>query len=782
MIVALWVLALLQGGAPRATAGVDRTKLTVGDLLTLTIRVRTSGSDAVVFQPPSLAGFAIVKTSEVTNVSVAETTGAVRTTTRRMTLRAERPGATVIGPVRVRQGIAEVATHAIAVTIDRAVGPEAALSPRARALVQRAPPPVRNDQVSMAILVPADTVTVGEQLDVVVAAWFPRDLRLRLRGQPRITLPVPIGGWAYPEERPDTPVASDPVRGRAMDLYVVHSVVFPLEAGRLMIPPASVEYGVPVSFSIFSREERYALHTDSLPIAVLAPPVTGRPSGEEIVQGSGFTLSLAVATPDIRVGEPVTVSATLRGVGNAALWPAPALRWPTGFRAYPAETDVSLEPEDGLVAGTKTFSYLVVSDSAGAFVLPEIRYAFYDVAARRYGIARTAPQSVTVLAGVEPHASRALPPLLPSGGDSWPGFVADWLGPWGWVAIAAGPPLVVLLAFARRRRAGPAVPTPAARALSRLGMLERQFQTLLASHVPNLTTRDGDSLGRALRAAGIERAVADHVMRLRDRLRAARYGPRGVGDGAELAAELEQVLRALGAERGDGGGRRRRRLLAVIGCAALFVVRGVEAQRLDAEALYRAGALRAASDSFAARAAADPGDPAHWYNLGATLYRAGEDGKAVAAWTLAARLAPRNGTIERARRSIPEPDQASEELLAVGPVTPTEWAIATALCWISLWAAILSRRRRPVTLLLASLTVVSAWCGTAEWRGRRRPVAVVIGAATPVQVAPYGSASAGASLDAGAAVLVVRRYGRWLEVARPDGIHGWVQRSAVVPL
>src|SRR2546426_8916806 len=77
----------------------------------------------------------------------------------------------------------------------------------------------------------------------------------------------------------------------------------------------------------------------------------------------------------------------------------------------------------------------------------------------------------------------------------------------------------------------------------------------LASHVPDARARDGDGLARALRAAGVESAVADHVMRLRDRLRAARYGPCGLGDAAELAAELPQVLRVLGAEP---AGRRRR--------------------------------------------------------------------------------------------------------------------------------------------------------------------------------------------------------------------------------
>src|SRR5207248_3130340 len=80
----------------------------------------------------------------------------------------------------------------------------------------------------------------------------------------------------------------------------------------------------------------------------------------------------------------------------------------------------------------------------------------------------------------------------------------------------------------------------------------REFLNVLKSYVSDPFARDGDGLARALRAAGVDNAVADHVKRLRDRLRAARYGPRGLGDAAELAAEVEQVLRVLGAEASVG--------------------------------------------------------------------------------------------------------------------------------------------------------------------------------------------------------------------------------------
>src|SRR5207247_9422057 len=100
----------------------------------------------------------------------------------------------------------------------------------------------------------------------------------------------------------------------------------------------------------------------------------------------------------------------------------------------------------------------------------------------------------------------------------------------------------------------------------RRGRRGHAFRPGPGSHGPDAGARDGAGLARARRAAGVESAVADHVMRLRDRLRAARYGPRGLGDAAELAAELAQVLKVLDAEP---AGRRRRVAWRGGGTAAL---------------------------------------------------------------------------------------------------------------------------------------------------------------------------------------------------------------------
>src|SRR5439155_11516851 len=136
-----------------------------------------------------------------------------------------------------------------------------------------------------------------------------------------------------------------------------------------------------------------------------------RRANDRRVTAQECAVEVAVQPPEARVGEPLDATATVSGVGNVALWPEPVIHWPVGFRVYPGEGTVRVEPRGGRMAGRKTFHYLVVPDSVGSFLLPEIRYAYYDFAAGDYTAARAPPRALAVAQGAEPRAARPLPPL-----------------------------------------------------------------------------------------------------------------------------------------------------------------------------------------------------------------------------------------------------------------------------------------------------------------------------------------------------------------------------------
>jgi hypothetical protein len=776
----LLVLGLLQGSQPALTASVDHAHVRVGDQLTLTIQARSRSTEALTLLLPGLTGFTMVGSREATQVSFGGTGGPERVTIRELALQAERPGRLVIGSITAVQGSWRARTAPIAITVDSGVL-ATTTSQITRALLAAAPPPARTDQVSLTLVVSRDTISTGAQLDVVAAAWFPRTVRNQLTRDPLLALPTPVGAWGYPPDGPAGVAASRQVRGQWMDLFVIHQTLFPLAGGRLVLPPATLDYALPVTASILTREERYALTSDSLVIAVQPLPTEGRPADDRGAVGRGLSLSLAVDSTPARVGEPLQVTVTVAGIGNVTLWPEPEISWPASLHAYAGEEETQIVPQDGTIAGAKAVRYLVVPDSTGSILIPEVRYPFFDPGTRAYAVARVPPRTLSVGPGLGIASSRATLPLLSPRSPDWATAMTREAWPWGWLVIVFAPPFVVLLARAlSRTRPEAAEPVPARVSATRLGKLERDFQGMLVAYVADAEGRDGDALAAALRAAGLERAVADHVVRLRDRLRAARYGPHGTADQAELAEELTQVLKVLGAEPASAGSARRHvRILTVLALGALAPA--ARAQVSSPEALYRAGALRAAADGFAARAARNPEDAATWYDLGAASYRAGADGRAAAAWARAARLAPRDAAIRHARALLSAPDLASEDLLSVGPLTRWEWAALAGACWMLWWASLLLSRRR-LSFVLALAVLGAAGFGGYEWWRMSRAIVVVVEAPAPVRSAPFGEASAASSLPAGAAALVVQAYGGWVEVSRPDGVRGWILESEVMRL
>src|SRR3989442_5113615 len=123
--------------------------------------------------------------------------GRVRTMTGDLRLNPQRPGTLVTGPVRVRRGIREIAPPPLTVTVDSAAtGLATAVSPIARRLIEAAPPPAHNDRVALSLILPGDSVLVGQQLDLIAAAWFPRELRTRLGYPPILSLQTAEGTWS----------------------------------------------------------------------------------------------------------------------------------------------------------------------------------------------------------------------------------------------------------------------------------------------------------------------------------------------------------------------------------------------------------------------------------------------------------------------------------------------------------------------------------------------------------------------------------------------------------
>jgi hypothetical protein len=771
VISLLLALALVQGTGPSLEATVDEERVSVGEDLRYTLRAVSHSPLPMHVTIAPFTGLEIVSRSERSEVSMGH--GPTRTTVLEVRLRAVRPGRWQLGPARAMQGRDTVEAPAVIVDVTASRAATAStLSPRLRGLLDRARPPVAG-QAAVDLIVSAHSVRVGEQVDVVTAAWFPRDLRLQLRRPPTLQPPVIDGVWSYPQATPAGIAATRSIGGRWYDLFVAHQVVFPLLPGTVVVPRATLKYSTPVALQFFSQEERYALSSKAATLTVAALPEAGRPAGFSGAIGAGLSLERRVSPQVARVGEGVMVELALSGEGNTALWPAPDLHWAPGARAYSDKVEERVGVTEGRVGGAKTFRYLVVPDSAGTLTLPAVSYPYFDLAAGHYLAAALPGAAIPVSPGGGATSSTALPPPLmhPRG----PGL--DWrlgraLPNWAWLLVLVAPPMLVALRrrihLPRRRRG--------AAPLGDLRAAEEELEAVVRTLVPDPERRTGAGLAAAVRAAGADSALAMRIAAVRERLLARRYGPSAGGpEDAALAGEARDIATRLGGSLRGWTGRG----VAAVPIALALWSSGLLAQAPSPEALYEQGSLSAAADEFAHRAEREPVVAAHWYNLGAAYYRLGQDGRARAAWLQARRLAPRSSSVAQALRMTPPPDATSARWSWTPPVSAEELLVLGALGWIAGWLGWTLRplvRERWLILLVFSAATLGAGLALRSWL--REPLAIVLNRST-LRLSPHGLAPSIAALESGSAVRILRRSPGWVMVEAPGSQRGWLADEAV---
>ncbi len=772
-IVAL--MALQQLGV---TAAIDRDRVLLGEPITLTIRVQAVGTLPVQIIDPVLSGLELQGSREQTHVSLEGNT-TTRLTVREISLIPRRVGLATIGSVVVHVGDSTVATDQMTFSVAASGVPRSSgLDPRVMAFLQEQRPPAEaDDAVLIDLRALSDTLILGDQLDVIVTAWFPRAIRSRLRAPPQLQPPQVEGVWAYQRDALGVRAMSRRVDEVWYDLYVHHQALFPLRSGPLPVGPASVSYNLPVSFSFLSRELRHEVPSGSLLVHVAEQPTTGRPAQFEGAAGDDLRFSVTASRNQLAIGDASLVTVTLAGRGNVALWPEPGLAWPVGVRAYPEDVTVELQPDGGLIAGSKIFRYLVVVDSVGTHRIPTPSYSYFDLATQRYLTLRA--QSLDIIArGVttsivaEPESRRQ---LLGLRDRRFGARTVAAMPRWAWVVIVLLPPLIVFLTRVRPRVRQRAHRTR--RPIeSELARLTGRLQASLDDVIPEAHARDRHELADALRAAGVDGSLATHAAQVRDRLWQVGYGPDSIVDADELAAEVQEVFKALVGHRAKRE-RSSARIVAMVLCA-LCAAHSAGAQ--TPERLYAADAIQAAADSFEVRAAAEPWNAAHWYNFGSSLARLGDDVRARAAWLRAARLEPRHRQI----RDAVDESGAADPFSAhdwISPVTPAEAILLAAALWVLGWLLVALRVAKVYSLGVLVLALAVGGFGGYVHRIYAIPFALIGVAETPVRVAPYRSADERLVLNRGSAVVILRARGNWLLTERA-GTRGWLLRSEVVPL
>jgi tetratricopeptide (TPR) repeat protein len=760
----------------------------------MSLAVSAPGTVAPRVLMPPLAPFELLRTSSRPNVSQSAG-GPTIMVEHKYVVTTDRVGSFTIPPFEAHLGGAVARSRPLRIEVQ--AGREEGTVPT---VVTRAQIDTSLDVNFRALAMP-ETVFVGQQANYEVAVFLSETVRDRLRRNPTFFPPDMQSMLAY-----DLPVVKgDPPRRRVgrrcFDALVYQRAVFPLLAGRFVVPPAQLVYALSLTPSFFSREESHELRTDSAVIVAIDPPSAFRPADFTGAVGA-LRVAARLDTTASRVGDPITLSVRVEGTGNVKLFPRPTVTVPWGTLVAGDER-VRVDTTARRIRGSKEFDWILTPHHAGELEVPPVRYTFFNPDGRRYETAVANPLRVSVTPGVSAGADTAATERALA-------IRTVYRGPLGrplyarseyWLLLAAAP-LPALLFGARTRKRVRTPTTNRRRKLRAVAAdrtagargLRRAFTTALGDRLgvsPEALSRAG-ALDRVLRHAGVPAGLAAETEAFLRKLDESAYAadgtlPEGAGKRAvELYARVD--AEALRPWELSGGAALALVAALSVGFAGGLVAAGPE----EAVELFGTGVRAYESRDYAAAQRAfrtvvrqEPRAPDAWANFGTASWAARDTARAVLGWQRALRLEPLAGDV-RGRLA----DLRDETLTSAGfvpPVTLNLLAIALATCWWGTWiaAAVRIRRRsgsRRSALMFALATVVVALAAVHQAERLSARDLVVVQTGGPLAVSPALGADRAGNAEVGEVARARAFHGVWSRVVLDGGRSGWIESSRLISL
>lgn len=805
-LLALLSLLAGQAGEVEIDAALNRHVARVGETVLLTVTIRAPGVYSPEIEDPRLPGFEVLATADRSTFRFTSL-GALREFSREYTLRVQRPGPLTVPPITISVDGTLYESEALRLTVeDESLGAQVppGLTPRPE------------EEVAVRLWFEPDTAYVGQQITLTVAAFFDSSVRSRLQRQPEYRAPDVQGVWTA--DLPGTPQPErHVVDRREYFVQVYRRAIFPLSPGVVRIPPAAVIYEV--RRGLIYAPETFQVESSPATIVVRPWPSEGVPEGFAGAVGR-YETEIWFDRSDLRAGEAVNLVLEVEGSGNMNALARPDLPEIPGVRVYEGGEDAEVQLRGSEFAGHKRFSWVLVPERPGQYVLPALRFPYFDPRAGTYQVARTEPVSLlvesTAAAALAGDASGGAPiRFIKDQPAGQPPALHGEPAFWGAAAI----PLLVALGvlvlgrLGARRPARPAAPRPQARGRALRGLRalaessDPAFLTDLRAAVlawlagrlraPELTGRGLAQVQHALEDAGVPPNVALEVIDLLEECARKRYS-QGPSDRGESRALLQRAERLLALVDREAISERRLRAGAGRGVALslLVLVASASAGPLAAQgrpadpagrwfeggvAAYSRGDYAQAAELFERVRSVRSRDPNVLYNLGNAYYELDQPGKAVAYWIRSLRLRPRDRDARYNLRTAIGDDPVVGGALPPLPLSFGELAMIFAALWFGGFLALLAWmrwRRGHVALIGVAALTLAALCAVLIFFPRS-DYAVIAGADSVLRAGPVRQSEIVSAPPPGTGYVVREARGDWLQVTRGNDVEGWIERDRV---
>lgn len=191
-------------------------------------------------------------------------------------------------------------------------------------------------------------------------------------------------------------------------------VLFPQKSGEIVIP--SIEFDAVAAMEtrmqgannpfdlFFNGGSRYIDVKKKLRTVPLKLNVNALPSGKPVGFSGGvgrFNVKSSLSTNELKANEAVTLRLVISGVGNMKLIKTPEIEFPESFELYDPKIENRFKLTSSGFQGEKIIEYLAIPRHAGEFIIPSLKFSYFDTESKEYKTIDTESYTLKVAKGKE---------------------------------------------------------------------------------------------------------------------------------------------------------------------------------------------------------------------------------------------------------------------------------------------------------------------------------------------------------------------------------------------
>ncbi len=252
------------------------------------------------------------------------------------------------------------------------------------------------------LVVPKESAYVGEQIPIELRFYF--NQRIQYQPYPQGQYPIIDGEGFVTKKYPEPSEKQFELNGRPYRVVVYKTALTGVKPGKLELQSANQSFLVSTPFGSRNapgfvdpfedyQQQVIDVKTNGASIDIKALPTTDRPASFSGAVGD-FTLATSAQPTKTKTGDPVSMKAAIKGLGNFDRMEPPTLANMDGWRTYQSSEETEALDDLGLSA-VKTFSYPLIAEKP-ARSLPTVEFSYFDPNAEKYVTLKSAPIAIEV--------------------------------------------------------------------------------------------------------------------------------------------------------------------------------------------------------------------------------------------------------------------------------------------------------------------------------------------------------------------------------------------------